>query len=492
MSSTKPRSPNGAEPAKLVVRRARAEDRDAILAMSRGIWGGSDYLPLVWDRWLADDKGVLLTAALDGRPVGMAKITVLSPGEVWLEGLRLHPDLQGLGLTRQINDVTFREVAKLHPKNVRYSTGGGNVVSRHLGERRGFWQVARTHWMWGAAKKNGPIRGRVAKPGEFDELSSFIRDSECYHTMSGLLAVGWKFPELTRRRLRGLLSRERVLVTPRSGKVRGVAIYEIGEIDRDICLGYIDGPDDAIGSLARDVLRVAGMIGHEEASAMLPVSRVARTARAAGFNRILPVEAVVYELGARGLPPGSESLESMLWRTLRMNEEEATDLLAGFLAERAPVRLEQQNVRDFVARNIVPDTRRDVIGKLQPLLYALGSWSLRGTFAGIVERLVIGHGVGNESIRIRRNGVSFRHEGRRIADVTAARKSVTLTLGPGFGACFPPRLGSGREWVTFPKGSFDRKSGRYAAVTMRLTDETQIADALKAVDMIMKSAARRR
>lgn len=492
MSPRKSRSSKGAEPTKLAVRRARAEDRDAILAMSRGIWGGSDYLPLVWDRWLADDKGLLLTATLDGRPVGMSKITLLSPGEVWLEGLRLHPDLQGRGLTRQINRVAFREVMKLRPRSVRYSTGAANVVSRHLGERRGFWQVARTHWMWGRARRNGPIRGRVAKPRELDELIAFVRDSECYRSTSGLFAIGWKFPELTRRRLGALLSKERVLVSPRRGKVRGVAVYEIGEIDRDICLGYIDGPTEAIASLARDVLRTAGMIGHKEASAMLPAGRIARTVRAAGFNRILPVEAVVYELGARGLPRGGDSLDSVLWRTLRTNEDEATDLLAGFLTERAPVRLEQQNVRDFVARNIVPDTRRDVLGALQPVLYGLASWSLRGAFAGIVERFVLGHGFGGESIRIRKSGVSFWHGGKRIADVRAAKRSMTLTLGPGFGACFSPRLGSGREWVTFPKESFDRRHGRYAAVTMRLTGPAQIADALKAIDAIMKRAARGR
>jgi hypothetical protein len=492
MSPGKPRSRKGGKPAKLVVRRARAEDRDAILAMSRGIWGGSDYLPLVWDRWLADEKGILLTATLDGTPVGMAKITVLAPGEVWLEGLRLHPDLQGRGLTRQINRATFREVAKLRPRSVRYSTGAGNAVSRHLGERLGFWQVARTRWMWGAARKNGPIRGRVAKPRELDELIAFVRASECYRSMSGLFAIGWTFPELTRKRLQGLLERERVLVSPRRGKIRGVAIYEIGGIDGDICLGYADGPEAVIGSLARDVLRVAGMSGHKDASAMLPAGRIARTVRAAGFDRSLWVEAVAYEMGARGLPRDGEPLESVLGRTLRMNEDEATDLLTGFLVERAPITLARQNVRDFVARSIVPDTRREVLGALQPVLYGLASWSLRGALAGIVERFVLGHGIGGESIRVRKGGVSFWHEGRRVADVRAAKRSITLTLGPGFGPCFPSRLGSGREWVTLPRVSFDRASGRYASVTMRLTGETEVADALRAIDMIMKRVTRGR
>jgi hypothetical protein len=492
MSPAKPRSSKGARPAKLVVRRARAEDRDAILAMSKGIWGGSDYLPLVWDRWLADDQGILLTATLDGRPVGMAKITILSPGEVWLEGLRLHPSLQGRGLTRQINDVTFREVSKLRPKSVRYSTGAANIVSRHLGERRGFWQVARTHWLWGRTRKSGSIRARLADLGDLDALTDFVKASECHRANGGLFATGWTFPELTRRRLRDLASRGHVLISPRRGRVRGVAIYEIGPIDSDICLGYIDGPDETIASLARDVLRVAGKAGQDEASAMLPVGRIASAVRAAGFDRILPVEAVVYEMGARGLKPVAGSLESVLRRTLRMSQEEVTDLLADLLFERAPAGLDRQNVRDFVARNVVPDTRRQIIGKLQPLLYSLGSWSLRGAFTGIVERLVGGHGIGDDSIRIRKNGVSFWHEGTKVADLRAARKAIVLSLGPGFGPCFRQRLAEGRDWVRFPKGSLDKESGRYSAVVMRLTGETQIADTLKAIDTIMKCAARRR
>jgi hypothetical protein len=479
-------------PTKLVVRRARAEDRDAILAMSKGIWGGSDYLPLVWDRWLADAEGVLLTATLDGRPVGMAKISLLSPGEVWLEGLRLHPSLQGRGLTRQINDVTFREVAKLRPKSVRYSTGAANIVSRHLGERRGFWQVARTHWLWGRARKSGPVRARLAGAEDLDALADFVKGSECHRANSGLFATGWTFPELTRKRLRDLASRGHVLVSPQRGKIRGAAIYEIGPIDSDICLGYIDGPDETIASLARDVLRVAGKAGQDDASAMLPVGRIASAVRAAGFDRTLPVEAVVYEMGARGLKPGDASLESVLRRTLRMNGVDATDLLADFLVERAPAGLERQNVRDFVARNIVPDTKREIIGRLQPLLYSLGSWSLRGAFTGIVERLVGGHGIGGDSIRIRKNGVSFWHEGRKVADVRAARKSIVLSLGPGFGPCFREGLAAGRDWVRFPRGSLDKESGRHEAVVMRLTGETQVADSLKAIDTIMKCAARGR
>ena len=285
---------------RLVVRRARPEDRDAILSMSEQIWGGGDYLPLIWDRWLEDPDGVLLTACLDGRPVGMSKISVLAPGEVWLEGLRLHPDLQGKGLSSQINQVTFGEAMKLEPRTVRYSTATVNTASRHLGEKSGFWQIARTRWMWGAARARGALKGRVATPSEFDHVHAFIRNSECYERTGGLLAIGWKFPALTGRRLRRLVSSGNVLVHPARGRISAVAIYDVGAIDNDLSLGFVDGPDEEIAILARDVRRVAGRLGHKDASAMVPEGRIADVVYGSGFDAIHPFHAVVYELGARG------------------------------------------------------------------------------------------------------------------------------------------------------------------------------------------------
>jgi RimJ/RimL family protein N-acetyltransferase len=204
---------------RLLIRRARPEDRDAILAMSEKIWGGVDYLPLIWDRWLADPDGALLTATLDGRPVGMSKITLLAPGEVWLEGLRLHPELQGRGLSSNINRATLREAMKLNPKTVRFSTAVINTASRHLAERTGFWQIARTRWMWGRARTRGVLGGRVATPDDLANVWGFAKGSECYERTGGLLCVGWKFPALTRHRLKDLIERGSLLLYPARGKL---------------------------------------------------------------------------------------------------------------------------------------------------------------------------------------------------------------------------------------------------------------------------------
>ncbi len=73
-----------------VIRPARAADKQAVLAFCAHTFDWGDYLPEVWDEWLADARGQLLVATLDEVPVGVAKVTLLTPGEAWLEGLRVN------------------------------------------------------------------------------------------------------------------------------------------------------------------------------------------------------------------------------------------------------------------------------------------------------------------------------------------------------------------------------------------------------------------
>lgn len=484
------RFPGNPETLKLKIRKARASDREPLLAMSEGIWGGTDYLPLVLDRWLADPKGVLLTATLDGKPVGLSKVSLLAPGEVWLEGLRLHPDLHGKGLVKQINRVSFREAMKLKPRTMRYSTGAGNAASRHLGEMRGFWLVARTQWLWGTAIEGGRRCGRPAKMEELESVSRYIEGSACYEAMGGLHARGWKFPELNRRAIRELIRNGRVLVAGSRRSVRGVAVYDVGEIDGEVCLGFLDGPDHVMSGLARDVLRVARSLGQDDSSAMLPIGRIADTARRAGYGLIIPADAVVYELGPRGFRDGDESLESVLWRTFRSSSSEATDQLIDLLRERAPRSISRENARDFVTRNLIPDMTRETYALIESVQYRLESWALRAILRGITMHFMHRYGIAGDSVRTTKNSVSFWLENTRLATVHIARKSVSLTLGPGFGPCFDGKTRFRVDDVTLSESAFDEKAGRYGTITLKLSKERQIGEATRAIDTMMKRALR--
>jgi len=473
---------------RLIVRPARASDRDAIIEMSKHIWGGLDYLPHAWDKWLEDPNGGLLTVLLDNEPVGVSKVTLLSPGEVWLEGLRLHPRLHGRGLTKQINRVSFREAMKHNPRSVRYATGIGNAASRHLGEIRGFWLAARTHWIWGKTLRKGCLTGRIASAGELDEVLDFMRTTGCYRDTSGLLAIDWKFFELKRERVRALIEAGRVLILPRQGEVRAAAVYDKSVIDGHICLGFVDGSDDDVKALARDVLRIAGRGGHKSASAMLPVGRISDLVFEAGYDEIEPAKAVAYELGARGVARLGEPFEDTLRRTLYAHEAEAAEMLTDLLMAKAPGSLSRVNVEDFVCRNLLPDATRDVFGKLERVTVRLKQWDLRNIARSIVDHLIKEHGMGGEFVRFGKTSVAFLYAGKPVVRLRFHTTDFDVVLGPGFGPCFNRNSRFAAERVTFESKHRDRKTGRYESMTLRITGHAHKRSARRAIDMMMRCA----
>ncbi len=479
--------PDGGD-VKLVIRQARASDRDAIIEMSKHIWGGLDYLPHAWDKWLEDPNGGLLTVVLDGEPVGVSKVTLLSPGEVWLEGLRLHPKLHGRGLTKQINRVSFRAAMKHDPKSIRYATGVGNAASRHLGEIRGFWLAARTHWIWGKSLRTGSLAGRLASFGELDDVLGFVRGTDCYRDTSGLLGVDWKFLELKRERVRRLVDAGRVLILPRQGKIRAAAIYEKNTMDGEICLGFVDGPDNDVQALARDVLLIAGRGGLKEVSAMLPVGRISDLVFEAGYNLIEPAKAVAYELGARGEQGLGEPFAETLARTLHAHEAEAAELLTDLLIRNAPTSLSRVNVQDFVYRNILPDATRNVFGQLEGVTVRLKRWDLRNIARSIVDHLIEEHGMGGDFVRFGRSSVTFIYAGRPVVRLSFRATSFDVILGPGFGPCFSETIRFSAERVTFDRKRRDRATGRYEGVTLRVTDHKHKRSARRAIDVMMRCA----
>jgi len=91
-----------------------------------------------------------------------------------------------------------------------------------------------------------------------------------------------------------------------AGAARGLAIFDITDIDGDVSLSYVDGDDRTIADLPRDVRRIAANMGHRDASAMLPAGRIAETVRSRGGYGII-LQALSYRLenwALRGLLRG--------------------------------------------------------------------------------------------------------------------------------------------------------------------------------------------
>ncbi|MFN3346465.1 MAG: GNAT family N-acetyltransferase [Candidatus Bipolaricaulaceae bacterium] len=177
----------------LRVRLATQEDRGRILAISQRIWEGQDYVPVVLDRWIAE--GGLIVAEVSGQVVGFAKTTELAPGELWLEGLRVHPDHQGKGIAKALAQAQLERALAQKPRTIRLATVEENVASLHIARALGFKEVARFFYLE-ADVENRAFPSSL-RPASFEEAWEFLRASPALVEAQGFVGLGWRFRALS-------------------------------------------------------------------------------------------------------------------------------------------------------------------------------------------------------------------------------------------------------------------------------------------------------
>jgi RimJ/RimL family protein N-acetyltransferase len=185
------------------VRRMTGEDKPAVLELSSRIWEGRDYLPRVFDAWVADTDGEFAAVLLDGRVVGCGKLTYFTPVDAWLEGLRKDPSVTEKGLGRFLALHFFERLA-VRPglATVRFSTRSRNLASITANERLGFQRrMTLTRMSWQGGRKelaSVPLKGataaspRVVTVSDESLVFDFLVRYGCFRDTAGLVVDGWQ------------------------------------------------------------------------------------------------------------------------------------------------------------------------------------------------------------------------------------------------------------------------------------------------------------
>jgi GNAT superfamily N-acetyltransferase len=292
---------------KVIIRKARSSDKKAVVAFCAQIWEGWDYLPRVWDQWLEDPFGAFLVAEMDGRVVGTDKITVLGPGEVWLEGLRVDPLYRGKGIAGALNERAMKIVAGLRPKVVRYGTVYDNWASRHLGEGMGFRLVFRCQRML-AQPLEGHLSGQLlGRSGDVDDIMAYLDRSKSFKQMKGQFAWGWTFKDLDRPFVERVLAEKGALIVRRGKRITGLVLFLRQRHGPKATLGFIDGGQQEIINLVRQFRIATGDRGFEHLLTMVP-ERLVPFLTVAGFWQEEPIHVVIYELGGERLKRALEGV----------------------------------------------------------------------------------------------------------------------------------------------------------------------------------------
>jgi GNAT superfamily N-acetyltransferase len=180
----------------VTIRTARLADRARILAISSQIWEGDDYVPQVIDEWLRMRDSEVAVAELNGAVIAFAHTVNLTPGYVWLEGIRTDSASQGHGAGKALTDYLIEKAWREGAQRIGLSTYIDNLASIHIIERYRF--VRQASFILAEAKLDGPARSTAelspsVSAVPFDEARAWILGSTSIVKSCGFLSQGWKF-----------------------------------------------------------------------------------------------------------------------------------------------------------------------------------------------------------------------------------------------------------------------------------------------------------
>lgn len=285
------------------IRPTLPRDRADILDFCARIWDGHDYIPLVFDEWMADPDGQLFTVELDGRAVGLGRLTWLSPGQWWLEGLRVDPHLHDRHVGALLHDFLNRHWDETGDGMLRLTTHQQRVKVQHMCERSGFERVGQ-QTVYGAPARSGAIDDfRLVAEADAGRAVAFALASPTRELGFGLNDFGWQYGLPNERLYHRALSAGRAWWW-RGGRGLLVGWDDVDNWEGDetpqpalMVTGLACAPED-LPALLSDMTALAGSLNAARACWIADIQAESRFA-AIGYRRIWDDSVYLY---ARGHP----------------------------------------------------------------------------------------------------------------------------------------------------------------------------------------------
>jgi GNAT superfamily N-acetyltransferase len=275
-----------------MIRKANAADKAPILEISKNIWGGHDYLPEVWDDWLADKKGRLIVATVNGRTVGVAHASLQTRDVAWLEGVRVHEKYRGFGIAGKLNSALVEWARKHGARVARLCTGSSNQASRKHLKKIGF-PVLQTFQRLDLTRGLRTKPSGVSIPKRFPEhLWNWLSTRPSFVENHAMYSDGWTWYPLTKQVLRRLMAHGRVLVTSKNGETGSCCIF-IDE-EKFLTMGFVARERTRVMKLVRMLRFLMFRKKRERLRVLLPSrSPLVRVMIRSGFEKTARI--IVYE-----------------------------------------------------------------------------------------------------------------------------------------------------------------------------------------------------
>lgn len=152
--------------------------------MTSDIWEGHDYIPDVFDDWVADATAAFQAVEVDGVVVGLQRMRPYAPGLIWYEGLRVATTHQRQGIARAMLESAVAEAREQGFAEMRLATF--DEAASHLFEAAGFHPLVAINW-WRALRVEGGEPANIPDPAAAEKLWKAAESSpgfDLYHGVS--------------------------------------------------------------------------------------------------------------------------------------------------------------------------------------------------------------------------------------------------------------------------------------------------------------------
>ena len=249
----------------MTLRPVRPADRDRVIEMTKDVWHGHDYIPDVFDDWVADSASAFQAVEVEGVLVGLHRVRPYAPGLVWYEGLRVGTTHRRRGLARAMLASAIAEAREQGHGEMRLATGNADAVA--LFEAAGFQRLLDVRW-WRGSRVEGGESARIPAAAEAEKLWPMVARSPGIELYHGVMADFNGARDLDAAELARLAETGMLRVGPGGRAVAGLRrpwgdniavgfIAGAGGALRELLLALrfeadADGLDDVVVSLPRD------------------------------------------------------------------------------------------------------------------------------------------------------------------------------------------------------------------------------------------------
>jgi len=186
------------------IRHGRLADRDALGPWTESTFAWGDYVVESMEEWLAHPQSRVLVATDEADvAIAVARGVMLSPDEMWSQGVRVHPDWRRMGIASDLGRRLCAWGATAGAKVALLMTEDWNEAARHQVSEIGYRQTA--VWLRAFKPTVHSGRGEVTAPAEPMSRAAAAEVGPAYLAWSGselcraarsMMSVTWQWRRL--------------------------------------------------------------------------------------------------------------------------------------------------------------------------------------------------------------------------------------------------------------------------------------------------------